>query len=87
MAGGDMKMMNLRSTMKIYPRPDNYYTTKHSLDFDMMRSKIFLERPSMGNESVVLWIAHAACGFLIGVVGFMLTWVEDTLTAWRASTV
>lgn len=79
--------MNVRATMKIYPRPDTYYRNKHSLDFDMMRSKIFIDRPNMGNEAVVLWLAHVLCGFLMGVLGFTLTWLEDELTAWRADKV
>jgi hypothetical protein len=32
-----------------YPRPDTYYRTKHSLDFDAMRSRIMLKRFKEGN--------------------------------------
>lgn len=36
--------MDVRSSFMQYPRPDNMYKKKDSLDFDMMRSKIYLER-------------------------------------------
>ena len=40
--------MNVRATMEKYPRQDTYYRQKHSLDFDMMRSKVMIERPDKG---------------------------------------
>ena len=42
--------MNVKSTMAIYPRPDTYYRQKHSLDFDMMRSKIMINREGSNKE-------------------------------------
>jgi len=75
--------MNPRSTMKIYPRPDTYYRNKHSLDFDMMRAKVMLQRKGSGMSDAVIWIAHVVCGVLMGFLAFMLTWCEDNLTKWR----
>jgi chloride channel 7 len=77
-------MMNVRATMEMYPRQDTYYRQKHSLDFDMMRSKIMIERPDNGQENIALWGAHVLCGVLIGVLAFMLTWLEDEITKYRA---
>jgi ribosomal protein L16/L10AE len=86
MAGDDAKM-NIRSTMKIYPRPDTYYRNKSSLDFDMMKTKIMEERSGSGKESMILWIAHVVVGIGMGTIAFMMTFVEDKLTEWRYTTV
>lgn len=79
--------MNPRATMKIYPRPDTYYKRNDSLDFDMMRSKIFLERKHQSMQTIMLWTAHGLCGVLMGFLAFILSYCEDNITAWRASTV
>ena len=79
--------MNIRSTMKIYPRPDTYYRNKSSLDFDMMKTKIMEERSGSGKESMILWIAHVVVGIGMGTIAFMMTLVEDKLTEWRYTTV
>lgn len=79
--------MNVRATMQLYPRPDTYYQNKASLDFDMMRSRIMLNRPGGEKEGIALWSAHVICGVLIGILAFILTWLEDAITEWRANTV
>lgn len=65
---------------KVYPRPDTYYRNKHSLNFDMMRTKIFMERKSSGAS---IWWVHCVCGFAMGFVGFTLTWLETTIIDWK----
>lgn len=81
--GGDDEKMNMRVTMKIYPRPDTYYRNKSSLDFDMMRTKIMEERSGSGKESMVLWLTHVVVGIVMGFIAFLMTLVEDKLTEWR----
>ena len=75
--------MNPRSTMKIYPRPDTYYRNKHSLDFDMMRTKVMVERKGSSIEGATTWVAHAVVGIAMGVLAFLLSLAEDELTIWR----
>ena len=36
--------MDPRRSMQEYPRKDTYYRTKSSLNFETIRSKIFLQR-------------------------------------------
>jgi len=36
--------MNARESVLVYPRPDSSFKGKHSLNFDMMRTKIYIER-------------------------------------------
>ena len=37
--------MEPRYSLKVYPRLDKLYTTKGSLNFDLIRTKIFRDRP------------------------------------------
>jgi hypothetical protein len=37
--------MDPRKSLKIYPRMDNIFKSKTSFNYDMMRTKIFEERP------------------------------------------
>lgn len=77
--------MNPKATMMVYPRVDTFYRQNSSLDFDMMRSKIMLQRKSQGKQSIVLWTAHVLCGAIMGVIAFMVAYAEDGLTMWRAN--
>jgi hypothetical protein len=78
--------MNPRLTMKIYPRPDTYYQNKSSLNFDMMRSKIYLERKD-SKQGAYLWLAHVICGVIMAFLTYLLMMAEDSLTKFRAGTV
>ena len=70
-----------------YPRRDTYYRTKHSLDFDAMRSRIMLKRFSGENDSmheaIILWVTHIFCGVLMGAFAFLLILCEDLITEYR----
>jgi hypothetical protein len=67
-----------------FPRKDNAYKSKSSLDFDMMRSKIYIERKGRAQEEIILWFTFCLVGFMTGVLAFMLTYCEDKLTEWRS---
>ena len=75
MAGGN-EMMAARNTVRIYPRIDTFFKKKHSLDFDLMKTKIMQERKS--NENV-LWIAHIICGLFMGFIGFAINWITNLI--------
>ena len=76
--------MNPKATLMVYPRVDTFYRRNNSLDFDMMRSKIMLERKNSATQSIMLWTAHILCGAMMGVIAFMMAFFEDWLTRWRA---
>ena len=40
----DPVTMDPRSSLKVYPRKDNVFHKKKSLNFDMIKSKVFVER-------------------------------------------
>ena len=84
--GGGQKMDTVKSPF-IYPRKDNYYKTKSSLNFDMMRSKVMLNRGGQESSNFVLWVTNIACGALCGVMAFTLIYFEDVMIHWRCNTV
>jgi len=82
-----MTPMHPRHSVAIYPRPDSAYSHHSSLNFDMMRSKIMLDRPHKKlNESLWLWIAHGLTGMFVGTVTFLLTLCEDESVKFRKDT-
>ena len=71
--------------IKIYPRLISAYREKHSLDFDMMRTKIFKDCKQDGE--IATWITHAIMGVLMGLLCFGVSWAEHLLDTWKFSTV
>lgn len=78
--------MQVKKSFAQYPRPDSVYEQKSSLDFDMMRTKIFEDRRGTQTE-LYLWIAHAIIGFITGFIAFCMTYVEDYLIESRKEAV
>ena len=66
--------------MLMYPRPLGPYAKQSSLNFDMMRSKIYENRKG---EDLALWIAHGVAGILMAIVIYLLVTLVDTLVALR----
>ena len=81
------KPMHPRMSLAIYPRPDTAFANHSSLNFDMMRSKIFLDRPTKQlHEGLWLWVAHALTGIFVGTITFLLTLCEDKSVNFRKNT-
>ena len=79
--GKDLPMHPKRS-MASYPRKDNVYMHKSSLNFDMMRAKIFEDRKDTKTDFYV-WVAHIFIGFGTALIAFMLTVIEDASAEFR----
>ena len=77
--------MPMRSSFQEYPRRDTVYRTKPSLDFDMMRTRIYLKREGRAQEEIIVWIMHIIVGIMTGTLCFCLTFCEDKMTVWRAT--
>jgi H+/Cl- antiporter ClcA len=77
-------MMNPKSSMMVYPRTDAAFKSRHSFDYDMMRTNIMLDR-SESKDTLALWVAHAACGVFVGIISFLLTLAEDEITKVRVN--
>ena len=71
--------MDLKESMFAYPRFDSAFRKKHSYNFDMMRSNIFLNRD---DEPVMyVWLAYAMMGVIIGSIAFLMEILEkETVT-------
>ena len=69
--------------MQVYPRFDVAFKKKGSLNFDMFKSEIFLNR---GIDSGVVfgrWFALLLIGVLMGAIAFGMSQLEDFLVESR----
>jgi chloride channel 7 len=78
--------MDPRHSLKQYPRPDKVYQTKNSYNFEMMRSRIFVDRPYGKLEPYTRWIIHALIGILVGSIAFFMNIVEEFFAHLRSET-
>lgn len=72
--------MDPRFSEKVYPRRDNIFQHKKSLDFDLVRSKIYIERKRDGCEIFMEWIAFSIIGVLTGLTAAIMSNVEEKIT-------
>lgn len=72
--------MDPRRSFQEYPRRDTYYRTKSSLNFDIVRSKIFENRNEAQCDRLNRWVAHGLLGIATGTVAFCMATTEDYLT-------
>ena len=79
---GTDKPMHPKRSMASYPRQDNVFMHKSSLNFDMMRAKIFEDRKGTHTDFYV-WVAHIFIGFGTALIAFMLTVIEDASAEFR----
>lgn len=77
--------MNARASLNLYPRPDSYFKYKHSLNFDLMRTKVMMDRGNTPKYSI--WLAHVACGFMMGCIAWALSYLEELFVLNRINVV
>lgn len=68
--------MDPRFSPKNYPRADQIYKKRSSLDFDQIRTKIFSEREETWKEKLALYFAFTLTGLAIGTIGAVLKVLE-----------
>ena len=76
-------MMDPRFSEKVYPRKDNIFQHKKSLDFDFVRTKIYVERKRDGCEIFMEWVAFSIIGVLTGLTAAIMSNVEEKITVFR----
>lgn len=81
-AGHDIPMHPKRSFAQ-YPRPDNVYEHKSSFNFDMMRTRVFLNRKKTHTDAY-LGMAHCLIGVIVASITFAMTTVEDASAEFRS---
>ncbi len=75
--------MDPRFSAKVYPRKDNIFQHKKSLDFDSMRSKIFVERSKDKYDIIMEWAAFMIIGVLTGLTAAIMSNIEEKITEFR----
>ena len=75
--------MHPKRSFNSYPRIDNVYEHKSSFNFDMMRTRIFINR-SGHNTSMYLWLAHGFIGIIIATITWAMTTIEDASAEYRS---
>jgi len=74
--------MHPKKSFSSYPRQDNVYQHKSSLNFDMMRAKIFEDRKGTRTDFYV-WVAHLFIGFATALIAFVLAEMEEYAVEFR----
>lgn len=72
--------MDPRRSLGEYPRKDTYYKNKSSLNFDVVRSRIFMREADTKCDRLHRWISHGLVGMATGTIAFMMATVEDWMT-------
>jgi len=75
--------MDPRFSEKVYPRKDNIFWHKKSLDFDLIRTKVFVERKRDGCEIIMEWVAFSIIGLLTGLTAAIMSNLEEKITVFR----
>ena len=71
--------MDPRDSVVAYPRVDDKFRKKHSINFDMMKAKIFVDREEPFNVSVWRWVVYFFIGLITGTLAFLMALLEDSL--------
>ena len=76
-------MMDPRFSLKVYPRKDNIFQHKKSLDYDTMKTKIFIDRKRGNMEIFMEFVAYAVVGILTGLTAAIMSDIEDRITIFK----
>jgi len=70
--------MDPMKSPKTYPRKDNAWRTKSSMNFDAMRAKVF-ENAKFKKNYGQIWIANVLIGVSMGFIAFAINFIEDAI--------
>lgn len=71
--------MLFKDTVITYPRIDNGYKSIKSLNFDMMKTDIFVKRAVPKTFWIFKWIAYFFVGVITGFTAFCMDFIEHYL--------
>jgi hypothetical protein len=66
-------------SMKIYPRPDQEYKKKASLDFQRVWGNVYKHRPTGDIVQGYFWILCLFIGIIMGTLAFLLDVIVEEL--------
>ena len=75
--------MNPRKSLKIYPRLDKGFRGKKSLNFDMMKSQLFMMRREPDQAKMWRWISYFLIGIITGFIAFLMEIGEEYMIEGR----
>lgn len=64
--------MRANTSLKLYPRLDQEYKKKASLDFQRTQGNVYRQRSTGNFVQGFLWIACAVVGIIMGLLAFLL---------------
>jgi len=76
--------MDPRFSLKLYPRKDNVYKGKPSLDFVAIGARVYIDRRKGKCEGFNRWVIHAIIGIVVGTIAFGMGFVEEKLAVFHA---
>jgi len=71
--------MRVDGSLKLYPRLDQEYKKKSSLDFQRLWGNIYKQRPTGNFVQGYLWIACLFIGIFMGTLAFLLDVLVENL--------
>ncbi|CDW75014.1 UNKNOWN [Stylonychia lemnae] len=74
-------------TLAIYPRPDQEFKKRESLDFQLQRSAIYKTRPHGKLIHFYKWLSYFLCGAITGIVCYGWEWLVEEFVKlkWKAT--
>ena len=69
--------MDPRESFKLYPRKDTQYTRFGSLNFELIKTKVFLDRPTPKYHDYMVYLIYAIIGIATGILAVCITGAEN----------
>ena len=76
--------MDPRFSLKVYPRKDVAFKAKSSYNFETIRASVYLKRDTSRLQDFNRWVIHAIIGLLVGVIAFIMAFMEEELAKLRS---
>ena len=66
-----------------FPRDDNFFMGKQSLNYQEAEAAIWKNREPVQGEKYIEWFAYVVLGILTGLSGFLMDTIEETLVHFK----
>lgn len=72
-----------QTSIRVYPRPDQEFRKKDSVDFTTQQSVIYKKRPHDSMIHFYSWVAFGVMGIVTGVVTFLFEFLVQVIVEYR----
>lgn len=79
-----LRQMDPRGSFHVYPRADKAYTDRGSLNFDIVRTKIFKKQAEPINHEAMVYFLYILIGVATGLITVFITAAEDEFAKLKA---